>query len=318
MSGEDQGKFELRPSSFKGLMRFWWRAYYWGKISGKPKPGDIEKEEGKIFGTASSANARKSRLSIRIRNQKLKQRLSVKNRFTLKYLSYGAENREYILPGSSFSVLLNTSDKDKDIEKDVIESFHLLSLFGGLGAKSRNGFGNFVIRNPKPLDGLEFPFPKKNSLDKAIKNDNIPNFSGFSRNMKIFKLKTSHRSWDRCLADLGEIYKEAKGKLDDRLCCDKRQYIASPIKVQKRVGGRWRIYDRSFLERHAKPYFMRIVEIGNDFDGYILYLPSKYCDGLDKDRNQNRIDHSEVNKRFLEYCGEFNEYLGERMEVYYD
>ncbi len=317
MSGEDQGKFELRPSSFKGLMRFWWRAYYWGSNSREMTSEKLEKEEGKIFGTASGKGQR-SGVSIRIRNRNLnfsRQKFSGKNGFVLKYLSYGAENREYILPGSSFSVLLNIHDKG--VEKDVVLSFYLLSVFGAVGAKARNGFGNFVVRNPELPDGLEFPFPTKSFLDKSIRNDNIPNFSAFSRNMKIFKLKDSCGSWDECLADLGEIYKESKGKLDERLCCDKRQYIASPITVQKRVGGRWRMYDRSFLERRSKPYFMRIVETGSGFDGYMLYLPSKYCEGLDKDRNQNRIDHSEVNENFLESCDEFNEYLGEKMGMFY-
>jgi len=290
MSGEYQGKFELRPSSFKGLMRFWWRAYYWGMNSRDLTLKELEKEEGKIFGTASG-NARKSGFSVRIRNLNLnfsRQKFSGKNGFVFNYLSYGAENREYILPGSSFTVSLNISDKG--IEKDVLLSFYLLSVFGAVGAKSRNGFGNFVIRkiSLEHPDLPDFTFLQQDFLDKAIKNDNIPSFNAFSRNIKIFRLKNSHKRWDECLAELGEIYKDAKGKLDERLRCDKRQYIASPIKVQKRLGGRWRLYDRSFLERRSKPYFMRILKTGDDFDGYMLYPPSKYCAGLDRDRNQNR------------------------------
>ena len=347
MSGENQAKFELRPPSFKGAMRFWWRAYCWGNNTQYTDLEELQKymmeKEGEIFGTASD-KGRKSGFSIRLKKQETNAILDpfpkhfVKaqsggrtfNINILEYLAYGTYNyqrgkgnvfnRKYIPAGSVCSVILNISDET--VEKDVIRSFYFLSVFGGLGAKSRNGFGNFVIKkialeNRDLLKGLEFPFPTTKFFDEMMKNDKLPGFSGFSKHMKIFKLKQSHDSWADCLAKLGTIYRTSKLQLDEPHKCEKRQYIASPIAVQKHVGGRMRTYDGSFLERRAKPYFLKVIKIKNGFDGYIIYLPSKYCEGLSEDRYDNPIP-DDADEKFKNYCDEFNEYLlYNGMEIYY-
>jgi len=56
MSGANQQKFELRPPSINGLLRFWWRAS--SKISDIDK---LRKKEGKIFGSKE----KKSKLAIK-------------------------------------------------------------------------------------------------------------------------------------------------------------------------------------------------------------------------------------------------------------
>jgi len=341
MSGGDQGEFELRPPSFKGMMRFWWRAYFWGKSSASLTHQDIEKEEGKIFGTASAKRQQKSGFSIQITKP---DKQAVKSPFPkrnvqassggrtfpiniLEYLAYGTLEyqkgknifiRKYLPVNSICSVTLNFSDES--IQEDVIVSFYLSAVCGGIGAKSRNGFGNFTIRkiDPEILSNLNlsFPFPKTDFLGKVVKNDNLPAFTAFSKKMKFFRLKQSCTTWDECLGKLGEIYRTGKLNLDEPHTCERRQYIASPIASQKYVGGRNRIYDQSFLERHAKPYFLKVVQTKGGFDGYILYLPSRYCEGLEKDRNNNRIP-VDADEKFKKYCNEFNEYLAKEMEICY-
>ncbi|MCP4109557.1 MAG: type III-B CRISPR module RAMP protein Cmr1 [Desulfobacteraceae bacterium] len=346
MSGANQREFELRPPSFKGMMRFWWRAFYWGKNAEQITPQDIEKAEGKIFGTASGKGEKKgqkSGFSIRLTTPDTKGSLEPFPKHNVKaasgerpvnileYLAYGTHEyqkaerknvfiRQYLPVNSNFSVILNISDNK--IAEEVVMSFYLTAVFGGVGAKSRNGFGGLVIRKIGLEDpgifhnlNLQFPFPKKDFFDEKIKNPNIPNFTGFSGKMKIFRLKDSPGTWDECLARLGTIYRAAKLSLDEPNTCEKRQYIASPIKSEKRVGGRNRVYDydQSFLERHSKPYFLKVIQTKNSFDGYIICLPSKYCDGLEKDRNNNRIP-ADADEKFMEYCNEFNSYLAGEME----
>ncbi len=345
-SGADQRQFELRPPSVKGLMRFWWRAYYWGKnsndISSEKLLNQMKEKEGKIFGTASGKKPQKSGFSIRITPSEMQgtfepfpKRLvnasSGKRTFPiniLEYLAYGTYEyqkekkknvfiRKYLPVNTTFSVLLNISDKITD---DVIMSFYWLSFFGAIGAKSRNGFGNFAIKKIQIsetglLGDITFTFPSKAFLEETIQNQNIPDFTAFSKNMEIFKLKRTCKSWDECLAELGEIYRLNRGKLDEPHRCENRQYIGAPITVQSRIGGRRRTDDRSFLERRAKPYFIRVVEPQKDsFDGYMIYMPSSYCAGLDKDRNDNRIRHNEVNEQFTRVCKEFNAHLVDKME----
>ncbi len=342
MAGADGKTFELRPPSVKGAMRFWWRAFYWGRNSGNLKPEDIEEKEGKIFGTTSgdgqkdiegklkkNSKAYKSRFSIRLKQQNLQptlekfpnhpiQVVSRGRKFSiniLDYLAYGTYdyqrgkgnvfNRQYLPAGQEFDVYLNIFDDA--VAEEVIKSFYFLSVFGGLGAKSRNGFGNFMIKkiaieDPELLNDIkdQFPFPKTDFLRQKTKNGEVPNFTAFSGNMKIFKLKNMYDTWDDCLAELGKIYRESRGNLEQKHEYEKRQYIGAPIIVGKR--------DKSLLTRRAKPYFMRVIKKGDYFDGYILYLPSKYCDGLEHDRNGNPLPQN-VDEKFQEACDQFNSYL---------
>lgn len=316
MAGADQGRFELRPPSFKGLLRFWWRAYYWGNQSQKITSKDIEEEEGKIFGTTSN-NGNKSRFSIRIRNQHShpsSYRFSKEQKFLLKYLSYGTQYQPHDASGE---IVLSISDPKH--EKEIITSMYLLTTCGALGAKSRNGFGNIAVKESQLFQdyNLPFPFPTPEFLNTLVINDNMPNFTAFSKHIKIFKLKQTCKTPETCHEQIGQIYKECKTSLDKPLSCQKRQYLAAPITVQQRVGGRWKVYESSFLERHAKPYFLKIVKTHQGYDGYMLYLPSTYCEGLEKDRQGKRINQKEASKLFHECCGEMNDYLAERMEVYY-
>ncbi len=333
MAGEEQRKFELRPPSFKGLLRFWWRAYYWGASEAVAPAMTIEKQmakrEGDIFGTASD-NGHKSSFSLRLTNRQFTpstRRFGGEHAFVMRYLAYGATDREYIPEKSRFSLVLSIADGNVE---EVIKSLYFLAVSGAVGAKSRNGFGNFTVLNPDVFrlsapeffEGFQqqelYPFPNAVFLkQKIVKDSEPPRFSGFSKKMKIFKLKQTYKSAEDCHAQLGEIYKDCKTSLDHPLSCQKRQYIASPITIQKRIGGKWKRFESSFLERHAKPYFLKVVKTAQGFEGYLLYLPSLYCEGLEKDRHGNRIHHDEANKLFRECCGQLNDYLSERMEVYY-
>lgn len=361
-SGADPSQFELHPSSLKGLMRFWWRAYYWGKntkdLSLEESLNQMKDQEGKIFGASSGKEPQKSSFSIRITPSEMEGTLqsfptrTVKassggrsfNINILEYLAYGTYayqkgkgnvfNRKYLRAGSEFSVILNVTDKTVEqdttiIEENIITSFYLLSSFGGIGAKSRNGFGNFSIKKIEIeteeqqalVSKLKYliPFPDGTFFDQ-IRNKNIPPYTAFSNHpknrMKIFKLKGAYKSWDECLAKLGEIYRTGKLKLDAPHSCEKRQYIASPIVIQKNVGGRIKIDDQSFLERRSKPYFLKVVKLKDHYDGYILYLPSKYAEGLKSDR-YNRPIPSDADAKFHQYCAELNTHLAANMEVFY-
>ncbi len=339
--GENQQKVELRPPSIKGLMRFWWRAYYWGKKTEDISSEAMLKKEGEIFGIASGTDkkSRKSGFSIRIipgnieskfepfpkRQVKTTNKGSSPNIDILEYLAYGAyskkEKKNYLPVNSSFAVILNISDDatQNGYAHDIVMSFYWLSFLGGIGAKSRNGFGNFGVKKIQVsetdlIGDIKFTFPSKEFISEKILNPHIPPFTAFSKNMKIFKLQRTCASWDECLGELGEIYRESKGELDKPRQCEKRQYITAPITIQSRVGGRWRTHDRSFLERRSKPYFMRLIKTLKGFDGYIIYIPSSYCEGMEKDRNNNKIYHKEVNAQFTGACEEFNSSLARRME----
>lgn len=357
MAGADGEHFELRPPSIKGAMRFWWRASYWGKNSKNLVPKEIEQEEGNIFGTASD-NGRKSHFAIHVKqhnltptDQKLPSHTSHMIEIVsrgrsfkmniLEYLAYGTFEyqrgqgnvftRQYLPAGQELTIFLHIPHETVEVEKKTIEvkkeavtSFYLLALFGGLGAKSHNGFGSITVMNPEIFTQYDFPYPTipdpmflaklKNVLTKLKNNSTLPTFTAFSSGMKLFKLKQSHGTWDECLAALGKIYREARNNLEPKHQYHKRQYIGAPIVADKET--------KSFLERHAKPYFMRVLKTDKAFEGYILYLPSEYCGGKEKglreDRFGNPIDdaaHAKYTREFQTYCDQFNKLLGSQMGV---
>lgn len=329
-AGADGKSFELRPPTIKGLLRFWWRACYWGEHSEKIPAKIIEEKEGELFGTTVN-NGLKSSFSIRIINVDPiraldspfpKHNIMVTSRGKqfpvniLEYLAYGtleyqrgAGNvfiREYLPVGHHFQVRLIYPD-DFNI-KEVVKSFYCLSIFGGLGAKSRNGFGRFEVTNPDEVFtpyGLKYPIPEKEFFEKIKQNTILPPYSAFSNGIKIFNVKKLFPAWDGCLAELGKIYRSSRNNLERKHEYEKRQYIGAPLVAFKEY--------KSFLERRAKPYFLMVLPVKNQYRGYILYLPSKYCDGLTKDRTGKPVPQN-VDQKFHDACTQFNTLIANEME----
>ena len=332
LAGVDGKSFELRPSSVKGLMRFWWRACYWGENTTSISSAKINEKEGKLFGTTVK-DGLKSPFSIRLfheipiqpSNEPFpKHNIMVTSRGRrfpiniLEYLAYGTMEyqrgkgnvfiREYLPVGQKFSVkIIPTNNLKADDVKEIVKSFYYLSIFGGLGAKSRNGFGAFTVLNPEEFAkyGVDYSFSDEKVVNIVKKNENIPYYSAFSRRALIFELKKTPNSWDGCLAELGKIYRSARNNLERKHQYEKRQYIGAPIVAFKKY--------QSFLERRAKPYFLRIRRIDDHYKGHILYLPSIYCAGEKYDRNKQNIPKN-VDQKFEEVCTQFNKYIKYEME----
>lgn len=298
MSGADQGTFELRPPSIKGLLRFWWRAYYWGSQQQIALP-DLQKREGEIFGTVAD-DGKKSSFSTRLSHRPTRgtRELSFaqKKEYNVKgveingkkrdinvlgYLAYGPYTwkdgknlfiRDYLPPRTEFSLILSFSGNqpEQNIKQELFMSLYLLSVLGAVGSKAHNGFGNFYIKQvtdemgkPCSVD-LPLTFPTPSFFQEHIKNggtsDNLPDFTALSRQMRIFELPLPlHNSWEDCLAALGKIYHSSKSQLHG----SQKHYIGSPV--------------NRCQERQAKPYFLKVIPVGKQFKGYMIYLPSQHC-----------------------------------------
>jgi CRISPR-associated protein Cmr1 len=332
LAGADQSKAELRAASIKGLLRFWWRA-----LQAETDMNILRAREANIFGS-SDEGVGGSSFAIRIlHNREIRP---TRNKFPsnpqyqvpvegktyriniLEYLAYGTYEyvpkqgnvftREYYPSKSKFDIVLSFTDKAW--QKDVLNAFHVWALFGGIGSRSRNGFGSFnaVIEetNSESInDTFSFPiYYEKQHLTKLIKGNGITSYPSFAEGTKLFKARQPFISELDALADMGKIYKNGRIGLEKRHFFDKRQYIGSPI-VEKKIT-------KSFLDRHAKPYFIKIAKEGDKYRAYILYLPSLYCEGLEEDRNKGRItNHTELNKKFAEVCAKFNQFLAQNMET---
>lgn len=135
-AGADGRTVEVRPTEIKALMRFWWRALHPDLSSEK-----LYEKETEIFGGVGE-KAFKSKFSIRVKIIEI---------FFTKRISLtphndrrgGIEARPYI----KFKLTLNFTDKSL---KELLDSLVMISFFlGGIGKRSRRGFGSFVILEPE-------------------------------------------------------------------------------------------------------------------------------------------------------------------------
>lgn len=314
--GADSRLVELRPPAFKGVLRFWWRAI-------RAFTAGYREKEAQIFGGGQGSKL-KSAFTIRLDGQGLKDYTStgkLPEHFCdvkgyklniLEYLAYGTYdykkgvgnifNRHYIKPGYKFRLLIDLKG-DMHCQDELLEALQVFFLFGALGAKSRNGFGNIALTdsNPSEYKPKLAALPDKNLLNKYLAQKEKPDFTAFSSHCKLFKTSKEYDSWHACLAALGTAYRECRLSLPLK----ERQYIGAPLIDQ---ASRENI---ARLERHAKPYFLRVHRTNNKrYTGYILYLPSLYCTGLGGDAAGGSID-----QQFAAACNKLNSGLARRLEV---
>lgn len=272
LGGADPKEAELRVPSIKGALRFWWRAKY-----GCDDLASMKKREDEIFGSTN----RKASFSLCFENsQSVKSKLenlpcgrripvtSKGKKFSIsiiEYLAYGLKSsrdqhgniftKKHFTNSTKFSLILNI--KNNDFKEQILDSLRLLAKYGGLGARSRNGFGSICIENLK----------LSNDLDR--KGGELKSFTAFSKESKLFESKNDYAKWDEALSDIGVAYRSARCELENKHSFNKRQLIAKPIIVRGEVN---------IEGRHAKPYFLHIKKQNSKYIGQILFMPYMYCD----------------------------------------
>lgn len=245
LGGANLNDAELRIPSLKGVLRFWWRA-----TCGIESLEEMQKEEAEIFGSTEN----KARLSIQIDESGTakpvlknlpKGRLGI-----IDYLSYGISKKGYLrahIPaGSTFKLKFFFYDKNQP--ESLLNAFYAFINYGGMGAKSRNGFGSLYVKNEK--------VPVLNS------NAAMKKYTSLSNQSILFNHFNVYPKWEDALSEIGAAYRTARLSLKIK----KRLLIARPI-VQ--AGNR--------DERHAKPYFLHVSKLDNGkFQGQILFMPYNY------------------------------------------
>lgn len=143
---------ELRAPSINGALRFWWRAI-------DPDYRDRE-HEARIFGGAGKGEGQAMFLLRVTRSREEKNDWPPKNyggfdapgsKNGMRYLSFplkmGDNERKYIKPGTSFTLQL-TFKTLPAIEhyRRIVAALWLLGHLGGLGSRSRRGFGTLALQ----------------------------------------------------------------------------------------------------------------------------------------------------------------------------
>lgn len=157
--GVEAGKVDtampIRASAIRGQLRFWWRI-----ACGSKAPKVMRENEEAIWGGIGDKAAIASQVQIRV----ISKNVIMSNLVSSKKLAgsgvkyaLGAADEAYCLP-SGYHFVLEIRYKDditSDQIKQVKESLRWWASFGGVGARTRRGFGSVVVDEIKTIDATE-------------------------------------------------------------------------------------------------------------------------------------------------------------------
>jgi CRISPR-associated protein Cmr1 len=232
---------ELRSSSIKGIIRWWYRFFK----SSFLEIDKLKEKENLIFG--STKNSSCFYISITNISQENKQdaylRMNDKNPKDKKIAKKLA-----FYPDFSFNIKLKflpNSFKDEYI-KEIENSLMLLSLFGGIGSRIRRGFGSIqfdkftenFFNNQSDLNKIACNIKKELENLKGGKiNNDFMNIS----NTKIYLVENKNDSWNDWETTMNKLrdnlYRKLKQelKLNEITYFDKqkgKKYRNSPLLIQ--------------------------------------------------------------------------------------
>ncbi len=168
--GADHGA-ELRLPSIKGALRFWWRTLQWAP--GK-KASELAKKEAELFGSSDQSHGR-SKVQIQFLGPPAldkvieeKKVLANGSNYGAHYLGYGVmeafpskanpdarppkaekkagELNRSMIPGGWFSIRLRCGPNlSSEYFEGLKNALILLGTVGGIGSKSRKGYGSLTL-----------------------------------------------------------------------------------------------------------------------------------------------------------------------------
>ena len=190
MHGNDGKTPELREQSFKGVMRFWFRAIY-GNLGLK----DLREKEAKIFGDTSQ----KSSFRMKIKKNSL-------NTDSFNPLPHKQSN--FKVKGFSPEQTFEIEFLGKNLEL-VKKIFILSTILGGFGQRSRRGFGSIkILEVDNNKHEFEYSTEKIEELIKTINSEFSFNDRNFeSKNefpyIKSIKIGKEYKNYNDILKSIG-------------------------------------------------------------------------------------------------------------------
>ena len=191
----------INRTTLRGQLRWWWRVIH----SNFLEPSDLLKLESLVWGLTDTSSP------IRIEISPLSELRPTMINFKsneMKYVSFGMwqmkdnQNRYYLPPGTKYDFAIycqerkdekgNTIISKEEIEKQVKFALYLLTTYGGLGAKSRKGFGSVVLTE-------KLKIKNNNGQEKEIDEDIIKSESKKLReslkNKRLIEKINNYNDW---------------------------------------------------------------------------------------------------------------------------
>ena len=185
---------ELRLPSFKGVLRFWWRALAWARLGGDLEK--IQKQEACLFG---STDGGQSRVVMRLGEVKPRPTQIEKGRLLgrdgseapsgtshanmvgpgARYLGYGVMafgksagklSRPCMVAPMDFAVQMRCRGLESEDIDSLKRALIALGTLGGMGAKSRKGYGSLVLWSLRVDGNRDWRAPQTiDELDQCIR-----------------------------------------------------------------------------------------------------------------------------------------------------
>lgn len=245
---------ELRLSSFKGALRFWWRAIMWGMVG---DINELRRKESELFGSSESGQ---SKVLMQL-DKPLIQANAVQERWSPAswecYTGYGIQDptrgdRRFLRAGLEFAVHLSLPRCSEEQAQAIAGALKLFGLVGGLGFHSRKGWGSSTLTH---LEGADWTWPADGAAwETAVKALAVqpaatqPPFTALTSD-SLWKAGPVQKDAERAQRWLGLRYRDHVKATQPK---DSRAQFGLPRLFQK--GARPR------SERRASPLFLHIHE----------------------------------------------------------
>ncbi len=208
--GNAQQQAELRPASFVGLLRWWWRVILATYLNNSE---EIFKYEAELFGSQEKT----AKIMVRTKGHVSTVDILKDRREPIYMLGMGAKGRTCIPSGSKFYLEVIYREVSEQLVRSLV---NLAINFSGIGYRARKGFGNMKSKEePLSLKLLSRDYWSEIlSKDKIFKN--IPkNGSGFNElpnlnNLRVLRYQRAFDNWEDAIRFLGNLYRNVRLKND--------------------------------------------------------------------------------------------------------
>jgi CRISPR-associated protein Cmr1 len=330
-AGADPNQPELRAPGFKGVLRFWWRALAWSRLGGDLRK--IHAEEERVFGGPGAgcssvvlqvAADEPSRLRVAKQGQVLEGGGASVVGDGARYLGYGLMEafasrkkntrsgellRACYLAPFRFKVRLRCLDNVTEADvNELARALCAIGSFGGLGARTRRGYGSVLLRDLR-LDGQQtWRAPDTLADCRALASEfmpaeaqlGLPPFTAFSRQSRIVLVKAGteralelldlvgremvwFRSWGKDGKILGCADSLKLFRADhDLMALPPRQRNRHPQRIAFGLPHNYGKTDEKKVEpadgsdRRASPLFIHIHECGDGPVAVLAFLPAQF------------------------------------------
>lgn len=321
MGGANPQSAELRVPSIKGVLRFWWRALALGR---RKSVDEVQTEEAEIFGSTEAGQS-----SVKFKLLLPKNIVSLKKKSVLEYndggvIGEGARYLGYGVIGSSAGELIRQCLRHPieggalelsflpNISEDNIKSVEAalvaMGFFGGLGSRSRKGYGSFNLTNLTRNDETEPIFTMPSDLDSlkiAISSlfgqdgrygvapyNGLPPYTAFS-NMTRIDIVDKGDDPLRLLNSVGEKMMDYRSYLKSKTFFDDHDLLRDAIRGEvtnhpRRIvfglpnnyhfsDGETPIVKPERCDRRASPLFIHIQQLNvSQFAAITAIIPADF------------------------------------------